>query len=93
MPDDTVNVRYMVHDVDAAVDFYTKHFGFAVRTHAAPAFADVFRGRRSQCRELRSLDTRCRESCVVIDETACTTTLCQPTPKHDRRRSASWSRC
>ena len=44
MPEDTVNVRYMVHDVDAAVEFYTKHFGFTVGTHAAPAFADVFRG-------------------------------------------------
>lgn len=44
MPEDTVNVRYMVHDVDAAVDFYTKHFGFAVGTRAAPAFADVFLG-------------------------------------------------
>jgi catechol 2,3-dioxygenase-like lactoylglutathione lyase family enzyme len=44
MPEGTVNVRYMVHDVDAAVEFYTKHFGFTVRTHAAPAFADVLRG-------------------------------------------------
>jgi len=44
MPEDTVNVRYMVHDVDAAVNFYTKHFGFTVGTNAAPAFADVFRG-------------------------------------------------
>ena len=44
MPEGTVNVRYMVHDVDAAVEFYTKHFGFAVGTHAPPAFADVFRG-------------------------------------------------
>jgi catechol 2,3-dioxygenase-like lactoylglutathione lyase family enzyme len=44
MPEDTVNVRYMVHDVDAAVDFYTKHFGFTVGTRAAPAFADVFLG-------------------------------------------------
>lgn len=44
MPEGTVNVRYMVHDVDAAVEFYTKHFGFTVGTHAAPAFADVFRG-------------------------------------------------
>jgi len=44
MPDDTVNVRYMVDDVDAAVDFYTKHFGFTIGTNAAPAFADVFRG-------------------------------------------------
>jgi catechol 2,3-dioxygenase-like lactoylglutathione lyase family enzyme len=43
MPQDTVNVRYMVDDVDAAVEFYTKHFGFTVGTHTAPAFADVFR--------------------------------------------------
>src|SRR5512132_385140 len=44
MPEDTVNVRYMVHDVEAAVEFYTKHFGFNLGTNAAPAFADVFRG-------------------------------------------------
>ncbi len=44
MPDDIVNVRYMVDDVDGAVDFYTKHFGFALGTNAAPAFADVVRG-------------------------------------------------
>ena len=43
--DETVNVRYMVDDVDAAVDFYTNHFGFTVRSSAAPAFADVVRGR------------------------------------------------
>jgi predicted enzyme related to lactoylglutathione lyase len=44
MSADTVNVRYMVDDVDTAVDFYTKHFGFTVGTQAAPAFADVVRG-------------------------------------------------
>jgi catechol 2,3-dioxygenase-like lactoylglutathione lyase family enzyme len=45
MPDDTtVNVRYMVDDVAAAVDFYTTHFGFTLRSSAAPAFADVVRG-------------------------------------------------
>src|SRR5262245_13645516 len=44
MPNDTVNVRYMVDDVDTAVDFYTKHLGFTIGTNAAPAFADVFRG-------------------------------------------------
>jgi len=38
------NVRYMVDDVDRAVDFYVRHFGFTVRTSAAPAFADVTRG-------------------------------------------------
>ena len=45
MADDMVNVRYMVDDVDAAVDFYTRHFGFTVRSNAAPAFADVVRGK------------------------------------------------
>jgi catechol 2,3-dioxygenase-like lactoylglutathione lyase family enzyme len=43
-PHDIVNVRYMVDDVQAAVDFYTGHFGFALRSAAAPAFADVSRG-------------------------------------------------
>ena len=40
-----VSVRYMVADVDAAIDFYTKHLGFTLRMSAAPAFADVTRGR------------------------------------------------
>ena len=44
MPDELVNVRYMVDDVQRAVDFYTTHFGFSVRSSAAPAFADVVRG-------------------------------------------------
>ncbi len=39
-----VNVRYMVDDVAASVDFYTRHFGFAVDSNAAPAFAAVTRG-------------------------------------------------
>jgi catechol 2,3-dioxygenase-like lactoylglutathione lyase family enzyme len=44
MPEELVNVSYMVDDVEAAVDFYTTHFGFEPRTNAAPAFADVVRG-------------------------------------------------
>ena len=40
----TVNVRYMVHDVDAAIAFYTTHLGFQLLTRQAPAFADVKRG-------------------------------------------------
>ncbi|MFD4194082.1 VOC family protein [Amycolatopsis thermoflava] len=38
------SVRYLVDDVQAAVDFYTGHLGFTVNTSAAPAFADVLRG-------------------------------------------------
>ena len=44
VPDDMVSVRYMVDDVQAAIDFYTSHFGFTVRFSAAPAFAEVTRG-------------------------------------------------
>jgi predicted enzyme related to lactoylglutathione lyase len=44
MPNELVNVRYMVDDVENAVAFYTAHFNFAVRFSAAPAFADVVRG-------------------------------------------------
>jgi catechol 2,3-dioxygenase-like lactoylglutathione lyase family enzyme len=42
--DETVNVRYMVDDVDAAIAFYTKLLGFEPLMNAAPAFADVKRG-------------------------------------------------
>ena len=44
VPEDLVSVRYMVDDVEEAVDFYVRHFDFALRTSAAPAFADVKRG-------------------------------------------------
>jgi catechol 2,3-dioxygenase-like lactoylglutathione lyase family enzyme len=43
-PNEMVNVRYMVDDVQIAIDFYTKHLDFELRTSAAPAFADVTRG-------------------------------------------------
>jgi catechol 2,3-dioxygenase-like lactoylglutathione lyase family enzyme len=45
MPDDeTVNVRYMVDDVDEAIAFYTELLGFELLSNASPAFADVRRG-------------------------------------------------
>ena len=40
----TVNVRYMVDDVEAAVAFYTTHLGFTLISKTLPAFADVARG-------------------------------------------------
>ena len=41
---DTVHVRYLVDDVEVAVDFYTTYLGFTLNTAAMPAFADVIRG-------------------------------------------------
>jgi catechol 2,3-dioxygenase-like lactoylglutathione lyase family enzyme len=43
--DDLVSVRYMVDDVDRAIDFYTKQFGFELGQNASPAFAEVIRGK------------------------------------------------
>ena len=44
MRGDTVHVRYMVDDVEAAITFYTTHFDFELLTNQAPALADVQRG-------------------------------------------------
>jgi len=43
-PNQHASVRYLVDDVQAAIDFYTSHLGFTLNTSAAPAFADVVRG-------------------------------------------------
>jgi catechol 2,3-dioxygenase-like lactoylglutathione lyase family enzyme len=40
----TVTVRYIVDDVDAALEFYRRHLGFAELMHPAPAFAILTRG-------------------------------------------------
>ena len=42
--DQYASVRYLVDDVEAAIDFYTHHLDFELKTSAAPAFADVVRG-------------------------------------------------
>ena len=44
MAEGTVSVRYMVDDVQAALDFYCKLLGFTVEQSALPAFASVTRG-------------------------------------------------
>ncbi|HEX6326899.1 MAG TPA: VOC family protein [Jiangellaceae bacterium] len=43
-PDNVVSVRYIVDDVQAAIDFYTGHLRFTLHTAHLPAFADVARG-------------------------------------------------
>ena len=40
----SVQVRYIVRDVDAAISFYTTHLGFHLDMHPAPAFAMLSRG-------------------------------------------------
>ena len=40
----TVSVRYIVHDVDAAIGFYRDQLGFTEVMHPAPTFAMLARG-------------------------------------------------
>jgi catechol 2,3-dioxygenase-like lactoylglutathione lyase family enzyme len=40
----TVQVRYIVHDIDAAIAFYCGHLGFTEVMHPAPQFAMLTRG-------------------------------------------------
>lgn len=40
----TVQVRYIVNDVDAAIPFYTNALGFTLVMHPAPPFAMLARG-------------------------------------------------
>jgi catechol 2,3-dioxygenase-like lactoylglutathione lyase family enzyme len=40
----TVSVRYIVDDVEAAIDFYTSNLGFELEMHPGPGFAAMSRG-------------------------------------------------
>lgn len=40
----SVQVRYIVNDVDAAIDFYVNQLGFHLDMHRPPAFAMLSRG-------------------------------------------------
>ena len=40
----TVSVRYIVDDVDTAIDFYCRQLGFEQQMHPDPAFAMLTRG-------------------------------------------------
>jgi catechol 2,3-dioxygenase-like lactoylglutathione lyase family enzyme len=41
MSEAIVNVRYMVEDVETAIEWYTGYLGFSLLSNQAPAFADV----------------------------------------------------
>jgi catechol 2,3-dioxygenase-like lactoylglutathione lyase family enzyme len=51
-------VRYIVHDVDAAIAFYCGHLGFREVMHPAPAFAMVVRDDEPILPEAREGATR-----------------------------------
>ena len=40
----TVSVRYIVDDVDAAINFYREHLAFTLVMHPAPPFSMLDRG-------------------------------------------------
>ena len=40
----TVSIRYIVNDIDPAIDFYTRHLGFSVQMHPNDMFAMLTRG-------------------------------------------------
>ncbi len=40
----TVNVRYIVNDIDESIAFYEQHLGFHQDMHPAPSFAMMSRG-------------------------------------------------
>jgi len=40
----TACFRYIVDDVTAAIDFYTRHLGFTLEMHPAALFAEISRG-------------------------------------------------
>ena len=42
-PDQYASVRYLVTDVQVAIDFYTTHLGFTLNSRAESAFVDVIR--------------------------------------------------
>lgn len=36
-----IRIRYMVNELEPAIEFYTKHFGFEVKMKNAPYFAQI----------------------------------------------------
>lgn len=36
-----IRIRYMVNELEPAIEFYTKHFGFEVKMKNAPFFAQI----------------------------------------------------
>jgi catechol 2,3-dioxygenase-like lactoylglutathione lyase family enzyme len=72
----TVQVRYIVHDVEAAIDFYVNQLGFRLEMHPAPAFAMLSSG------DLR----------LVLSAPNPMSGGGQPMPDGTRQRPGGWNR-
>jgi glyoxylase I family protein len=69
-------VRYIVNDVDAAIDFYTRHFGFHVSAQSGPYFALIERDNLQ----------------LVLSPTKGPGGGSQPTPDGKRPEPGGWNR-
>jgi catechol 2,3-dioxygenase-like lactoylglutathione lyase family enzyme len=72
----TVSVRYFVHDVDAAIAFYSERLGFDVDVHPAPGFAILSRD------DLR----------LLLNTPSGGGGAAQPTPDGRRPQPGGWNR-
>jgi hypothetical protein len=63
---DTVHVRYMVDDVEAADRLLYTHFGFELLTNQAPAFADVSEESPPAAQRAGELGPRAR--CLTVEQ-------------------------
>ena len=81
MPDETVNVRYMVDDVASAIDFYTTHLGFTAQSNA------VARLRRREARASPSAAQRPQKLCRPADarRREARSRRVEPNPPHHAR--------
>ena len=73
---DTVSVRYLVHDVDSAVEFYTQQLDFVTESHPTSGFATLARG------QLR----------LLLSATQGSGGAAQPMPDGRRPEPGGWNR-
>lgn len=71
-----VSVRYIVHDVELAMSFYTDQLGFEVEMHPGPGFASLTRG------SLR----------LLLNATSGPGGASQPMPDGSRPEPGGWNR-
>ena len=72
----SVSVRYIVDDVDAAIEFYTRHLGFTLELDPAASFAILSRG----------------ELCLLLSAPSGPGGASQPMPDGRKPEPGGWNR-